>query len=126
MRHANIISMMDARNPKKKPHRSNKEIEKRIENEEKLRTGVDKVKPPNWLSRRGKKIFRDTAKELIGIGIISNLDVDTFAIFCDSVDKYEKDSDEIKRLRKDFKAFEDECDDVEVILEKSIEVNKLI
>lgn len=123
MRHAVPIHVLIEEN---KPHRSKEWIEKRKKNEEALKAGTDKIKPPTWLSYRGKKIFDQLAEELLTVNIINNLDVYTLAILSDSIDKYSRDGREIKRLQKECNTYIKHCDDHEKILEKTIEVNKLI
>lgn len=54
-------------------------LEARAENEARLRTWTDKVKPPKWLSKDAKREFKRIAKELQEVDLISNVDVDMLA-----------------------------------------------
>lgn len=56
-------------------HLTKDEIAKRKEQEEKLRSGTDKIKPPSYLSKKQKEIFNYIVSELENIGILTNLDV---------------------------------------------------
>lgn len=70
-------------------HLTKDEIEKRQEQEkvlEKLQS--NKIRPPTWLSKVAKKIFKDIVKELQAINILVNVDVYGLAICADAMDKY--------------------------------------
>ena len=56
-------------------HNTKEEIEARMEQESKLRGMADKVKPPSYLNKRQKKIFKYIVSELEASGIVGNLDV---------------------------------------------------
>lgn len=47
----------------------------RVETEEKLRGGTDKISPPKHLNARQKKIFKYIVKELEASQILGNLDI---------------------------------------------------
>lgn len=65
-------------------------LETRAENEARLHTGTDKVKPPGWLSNEAKKEFRRVVKELMKTNLVTNLDVDMLAVYCDAYVSYQK------------------------------------
>ena len=70
-------------------HLTKDEIEKRQEQEkilEKLQS--NKIRPPTWLGKVGKKIFKDIVKELKAINILVNVDIYGLAITADAMDKY--------------------------------------
>ncbi|WP_373845378.1 phage terminase small subunit P27 family [Clostridium sp.] len=70
-------------------HLTKDEIEKRHEQEkilEKLQS--NKIRPPTWLGKVGKKIFKDIVKELKAINILVNVDIYGLAITADAMDKY--------------------------------------
>lgn len=70
-------------------HLTKDEIEKRQEQEKQLqKLQSNKIRPPTWMSKRGKKIFKDIVKELRAIDILTNVDVYGLAICADSMDKY--------------------------------------
>lgn len=48
----------------------------------------DKVKPPTYLSKELKREFNKIAKELLAIGIITNLDIDALARYVIAQDMY--------------------------------------
>lgn len=64
---------------KGKKHLTKAEIEERRSRE--IRAPSDKVKAPSYLDKAAKKEFNRIAKELLDIGIMTNLDVDALARF---------------------------------------------
>lgn len=72
-----------------KSHLTKEEIEKRQDQESiltNLRT--NKIKPPKWLGKTAKKIFKEIANELEVIELLSNVDVYALAITSDAMEKY--------------------------------------
>lgn len=61
-------------------HLTKKEIEERQTKEVKAKS--DKVKPPSYLPKELKKEFTNISKELMDIGIMTNLDCDVLARYC--------------------------------------------
>lgn len=56
-------------------HLTKEEIQARQEQEEKLKGLADKIKPPAYLRKTQKKIFKYIVQELKTSGILSNLDI---------------------------------------------------
>ena len=56
-------------------HLTKEEIRVRKENEQKLRGGADKIKPPSYLNSKQRKIFKYIVEELKASEILSNLDI---------------------------------------------------
>lgn len=57
-------------------HNTKAEIKLRKENEEKLKGLADKIdKPPSYLSKEQKKIYKFIIEQLLETGILTNLDV---------------------------------------------------
>jgi P27 family predicted phage terminase small subunit len=108
-----------------KPHRSNEFIDKRKKNEEKLQAPSNSVKPPTWLSEEAKKLFKKSVDELKKIKIINNLDVNTLAVYCDSVIKYSEFENEIERLNELYEKAE-KIEDIEVQVKTQMNINKMI
>lgn len=72
-----------------KKHLTKDEKAKRLKQEEFLgQLPNDKIRPPTWLSKRAKKIFRQIVTELEHIQVLANLDVHNLAVLSDSFDKY--------------------------------------
>lgn len=71
-----------------KKHFTNKEKEARAAAEKQFMGGHNHVHPPRWLDDAARKEFRRLAKELILLGIITNIDVGGLAIACDAYSKY--------------------------------------
>ncbi|WAH39171.1 phage terminase small subunit P27 family [Alicyclobacillus dauci] len=64
------------------------EIEKRVEAERSLRPRDDNIKPPPWLNSLAKKEFKRIAKELHDLDLITNIDVNALAAYCDAYADY--------------------------------------
>ncbi|MDE3838651.1 phage terminase small subunit P27 family [Bacillus methanolicus] len=71
-------------------HLTKKEIEERKQAEAKLKPNANKVKPPAWLDDVAKKEFKRIAKELQEIDLITNVDVNALAAYCDAYSDYIK------------------------------------
>jgi len=71
-------------------HLTKKEIDARKEAEAKLRPNDDKVRPPGWLDGVAKKEFKRIVKELKEIGLVTNVDVNALALYCDAYSNYVK------------------------------------
>lgn len=84
------ISLIQAKGRK---HLTKAEIESRTETEVKAKS--DKIRAPSYLTNDLKREFRKISKELIEIGIMSNLDCDCLARFLLSQKEYVKISIEI-------------------------------
>lgn len=88
-------------------HLTKEEIEKRKEQEEKLKGFTDNIEAPSYLTAAQKREFDKISKELVRLKIFSNLDIDSLARYIDSRDQYIKI---VRLLRKakpedDFKAY---------------------
>ncbi|EEM55724.1 MULTISPECIES: phage terminase small subunit P27 family [Bacillus cereus group] len=64
------------------------EIEQRLKAEKQLQAKKDKVKPPTWLDSVAKKEFRRIAGELLELDVITNIDVNALATYCDAYSDY--------------------------------------
>lgn len=72
-----------------KKHITNEERELRIKQEEILRQlPSDKIRPPTWLSKRSKSVFKQIVKELQTTQILANIDVHDLSVLSDAFDKY--------------------------------------
>lgn len=70
---------------------SKEERERRQRAEDELKGKDDKIsKPPTWLTKGAKKIYRDLVKELEYSKVLCNLDIYTLAIYCASIDDYRR------------------------------------
>lgn len=88
------------------------EMETRLETEEKLKGGADKIFPPKHLNARQKKIFNYIVDELKASGILGNLDIyilGTCAICIDRLQVIEKiiNKDIERLLDKDLMSVKD-------------------
>lgn len=73
---------------KGKKHLSQKEIEERKKQELKVKAKATGIKPPSYLKPKQKGEFKKISKELIDLGIMSNLDVDALARYIIAKDCY--------------------------------------
>jgi P27 family predicted phage terminase small subunit len=64
------------------------EIEQRREAEKKIKPNSNKVKPPAWLNDVAKKEFKRIVKEMHDLEILTNVDVDALALYCDAYASY--------------------------------------
>lgn len=65
-----------------------KEIKERQETEDRLKPPSDKVRPPTWLGKFGKKEFRRIVKEMHELDLLTNIDVAALAAYCDAYEDY--------------------------------------
>lgn len=74
-----------------KKHLTKEEIKQRKAQEEAVKPGSDNIKCPEWLKdKTAKKEFKRIADELKQIDLISNLDVDLLAMYCQAYVQYQK------------------------------------
>ena len=72
-----------------KSHLTKEEIETRRQAEDELRKlKKDKIKPPTWLDKKGKSIFKDIVNELAQIDLLANIDNYNLAVLADSMQRY--------------------------------------
>lgn len=81
---------------KGKAHKTKEEIKRRKETE--IKAPNDKINPPAHLSAGQKKRFKEIAKELDAIGIMSNLDCGILAAYVISYDNYIKFTNMVNKL----------------------------
>lgn len=67
-----------------------KQIEQRLEAEQRLKPKSDKIKPPTWLDATAKKEFKRIASELMELDLLTNIDVNALAAYCDAYSDYVK------------------------------------
>ncbi|PEO41792.1 phage terminase small subunit P27 family, partial [Bacillus toyonensis] len=71
------------------PNRLTKaEIERRLDAEKQLQAKKDKVIPPKWLAPVAKEEFERIANELLELDVITNIDVNALATYCDAYSDY--------------------------------------
>ncbi len=79
------LHLLDGKN---RNYKTKKEINARKKAEVAITGGTDKVHPPDWLNKRAKKEFRRLAKELIPLKLITNVDINAMARYCDAYITY--------------------------------------
>lgn len=95
---------------KGKKHLTKSEIEERKSQE--IKAPNDKIKAPDYLSKSEKKEFNKISKELIKIGIMSNLDIDSLSFFIKTRTEYLRITKEVE-IRGPTKKVEVEVKDHE-------------
>lgn len=79
-----------------KTHLTKDQIEKRREQEKSLRPATDRIDPPDWLDEDATEEWNRVVEELKTLDLMTNLDVLSLAIYCDSVSKYMQATENIK------------------------------
>lgn len=79
-----------------KKHLTKAELQARLEAEAQLRPPADRVKPPAWLGKRAKKLFRQLVKDMEQTELYTNVDVETLAVYCDAVVRYAQATEAIE------------------------------
>lgn len=69
-------------------NKTKKELRKRIKNEKRLNFGIDKLKPPKWLSAKAKKVFKMIVDMYKDTSFLSNADYVTLCQYCDWYSEY--------------------------------------
>lgn len=86
MRYSTSASLID--NSKRKL--SNEEIERRKENEKKLKGNNNKLKPPKYMNAEAKKIFKLLVKETAEANTFGNVDIFVLEQFCNTYSNYKE------------------------------------
>lgn len=87
------INILEA---KKKTHLTKEQIETRKKQEGRKHAPADRLRPPTWLSKEGKKEFRIMMRNLLAMQesasceMVSNLDVPALALWADAYAEYQK------------------------------------
>lgn len=69
-------------------HKTKKELNKRIDAEEKMKIRSDTIHAPTWLSKTAQKEFNRLATLLVEVEIMTEADINHLALYCDAYDKY--------------------------------------
>jgi P27 family predicted phage terminase small subunit len=77
-------------------HITKKEIAQRKERE--INPKKDKIKCPSWLDPVAKKEWRRISLELQELNLLTNIDINALAIYCDAFSKYMKATEEINKF----------------------------
>lgn len=73
------------------------QIEQRKEAEERIKPKADNINPPSWLKDKAKTEFNRLTKELSQIDLVTNVDIDALALYCDAYVDYIECSDIISK-----------------------------
>lgn len=74
-----------------------KELHKRKKNEDKLTLPRDKLIPPSWLTATGAKEFNRIVEMMEPTQLLTNGDVNTLALYCDTLADYHSFDRKIKQ-----------------------------
>lgn len=70
---------------------SKEEKERRLNAENKLKGNDDRLhKPPKWLSKSGKKKYKELVSDLEVTGMLCNFDIGRLATYCNAQARYEE------------------------------------
>lgn len=69
-------------------HLTKQEIDARRGAEARLKPKADKLRPPSWLSPIAKREFKRIVKEMEGLGVLTNVDIDALALYVDAYASY--------------------------------------
>lgn len=86
------IALVEA---KGKKHLTKAEIEERKKTE--IKAPSDRIEAPSYLTPKQKRKFTRTAKQLMALDLISNLDLDALARLIIAMEKYQDVTEEIAR-----------------------------
>jgi len=78
-------------------NKTKKELHKRQKNEEKLSLPRDKLEPPTWLTATGAKEFKRIVEVMEPTQLLTNGDVNTLALYCDTLADYHSFDRKIKQ-----------------------------
>lgn len=67
---------------------SKAQLQERLERENLIKPNTDKIKPPSWLSSFAKREFKKMVKELLEVDLMTNVDVNAMAMYCDAYANY--------------------------------------
>ncbi|MCX7635294.1 MAG: phage terminase small subunit P27 family [Syntrophales bacterium] len=69
-------------------HLTKDEIERRKLAEGRIKPKSNRIRPPDWLNDEAKQEFRRIMKEMKDLDVITNVDVDALAVYCDAYVTY--------------------------------------
>lgn len=102
-------------------HLTKEEIKKRKAHEERMKGRSDNVVAPSHLLKKQKEEFNEIAEQLVELGIMNNLDVDTLARYIEAKAEYNRltpiirkvdpveETDVYTKLNRTRKQLSDEC-----------------
>jgi len=67
---------------------SKKQLQERLEKEKSIQPNTNNIKAPPWLSPFAKREFKKMVKELLEVDLITNVDVNAMAMYCDAYGNY--------------------------------------
>ena len=84
-------------------HLTKEEIEKKKKAEEKIKDSLKltKVKAPDILRPEGNKLFKTLSKDLIKLGLFTQLDVYNLALYINLIIEYKELQEDLMTIRKD-------------------------
>jgi P27 family predicted phage terminase small subunit len=67
---------------------SKAQLQERLDRENAIKPKANNVKAPNWLSPFAKREFKKMVAELMEVELVTNVDVNALAMYCDALDNY--------------------------------------
>ena len=81
-----------------KSHLTKKQIRERREAEATLTPPADAIKSPTWLDTAARRVWKRVAPVLEDLKVLTNIDLDALAVYCDAVARY---SECVKIIKKE-------------------------
>lgn len=78
-------------------NKTKKDLYKRKKNKQRLQLSADNLTPPGWLNSGAKKEFNRIVEILEKSQVLTNADVNTLAIYCDTLYDYKSYKNQIKK-----------------------------
>ena len=70
---------------------------KRALNKSEPKPPADAIQPPDWVSGRSLEKWQEVVPKLVGMGVMTNADIDTIARYCTMYEQFVKYLDQVRR-----------------------------
>ena len=70
---------------------------KRPLNKSEPKPAADAIEPPDWVTGKSLEKWREVVPKLVGMGVMTNADIDTIARYCTMHEQYVKYLDQVRR-----------------------------
>ena len=70
---------------------------KRRLNESEPKPAADAIQPPDWVTGKSLEKWQEVVPKLIGMGVMTNADIDTIARYCTMYEQYVKYLEQVRR-----------------------------
>ena len=70
---------------------------KRRLNESEPKPAADAIQPPDWVTGKSLEKWQEVVPKLVGMGVMTNADIDTIARYCTMYEQFVKYLDQVRR-----------------------------